>query len=160
MSECTIKCPYLQNFLCSSKLPNYHFILPQKAPLASLILFFLSTSKLSYHGFNLRQKALILTPLLSKWYQQCQLPKHCLKKRQKVPFSHFAFKFYSAVPTSKSSIQIASEATIMRSCFQNITSTSKLPNYCFKLRQRAPFYVLDFKILSAVSTSKSSIQIA
>ena len=110
--------------------------------------------------FQLASEGTNFNALAFKWYQQCQLPKHCLKKRQKVPFSHFAFKFYSAVPTSKSSIQIASEATIMRSCFQNITSTSKLPNYCFKLRQRAPFYVLDFKILSAVSTSKSSIQIA
>mgnify|MGYP000029459421 CR=1 FL=1 len=55
-----------------------------------------------------------LASLLSKFAQQFQLPKSCFKQRQNAPVCVLAFKFFSAVPTSRTSFQIASVCTIHR----------------------------------------------
>ena len=52
--------------------------------------------------------------LLLKLSQQLKLQEHHFKKRPNVPFIGHYFKTFSAIPTSKTSFQIASECIICR----------------------------------------------
>ena len=60
--------------------------------------------------------------------------------------SAFLFsKVLSAVPTSKTSTQIASECTIRLPCFQKFLHSYKLPKHLFKQRQQHPLASLFSK---------------
>ena len=102
---------------------------------------------------------------------------------------HYAtclFLISSAVPTSKTSFQIATECTIKQprfkkflrsynfqrivlntarkhqlgSLFSKESPQSQLPKPRFKQLKNAPFRVLDFKFFSAVPPHKTSLQVA
>ena len=68
------------------------------------------------------------------------------------------FKTFSAVPTSKTRIQIASECTIKRPCYQFFSQHFKLPKHSVNSVKSAPVIVLAIKIVSVVPTSKTSPQ--
>ena len=58
-----------------------------------------------------------LDSLVSNFSKQLKLPKHRFKQHQNAPFCVFAFYIFSAVLTSRTSFQIASECTILCLCF-------------------------------------------
>ena len=75
-SQCTIQLPWFQNVLSSSNVQNT-----------------VSNNIRMHHTSS----------LISKFSQQFQLPKNRFKERQNAPFCVFAFNFFSAVPTSRTS---------------------------------------------------------
>ena len=87
VSECTIQLPWFRNFLSRSNFQNT-----------------VSNSARMHH----------LASLISKYSQLFQLPKNRFKQRPNASFCVLGFTIFSAVPTSRTSFQIALECTIHR----------------------------------------------
>ena len=91
--------------------------------LASLISTFPSSST-SQNNVSTSLKMYRLASLISIFSQQCQLPKHRFKLREKVSFSVLEFKMFSKVTTSRKSFQLVSEGTIRRPCLNLLSILS------------------------------------
>ena len=143
--ELTMQFPFFQYFLSSSNFQNT-----------------VSNSIRMHHFFS----------LLSNFSQQFQRHINRFKQRQNVSFCVLALKKISAVPTLRTSFQIAPECTILSSlsskCSQvfqlpktifsysvrvqhllpvlsTLSHHFQLPKPSFKMRKNTPFSVLSFK---------------
>ena len=108
-------------FSFSSNFQNTVSDSASKHHLASLLSKCSKQFQLSNHRFKQRPNVSTnsvrmhhTSSLILKCSQLFQLHKYYFKQRQNAPYCVLAFKFFSAVPISRTSFQIASECTIHR----------------------------------------------
>ena len=78
-------------------------------------------------SFQIEAKCTIRQPVHFYFSQQLKLPKHHFKLRKNAQLSDLVLNFVSAVSTSKTSFQIATECTIKQPRFKKFFSSSNFP---------------------------------
>ena len=168
------------------QLPSHRLKLHQNGPLIKPCSKFYSSLNFQNirRSFPIASESTIQPPWFQNDFkQQFQLQKHRFKLNQNVPLRVPAFKFFSAVPTSETSVQITSESTVQSPCFNSFLNSAnfsnidsncirrhhyafllskfsqqfQLPKHCFNLCPKKLISVLVFKIVSALPNAQTIV---
>ena len=99
------------------------------------------------HNFRKASEWTIMLPWFQNVLSSSNFRKIVSNSARVHHFVSLLFQMFSAVPTTRTTFQIASECTIYCPCFQHF-----LIFFHFQKHQNAPFCVLSFKDFSAVPT--------